>query len=129
MNEKTPAKKDVPKKGEKIVAIKKRQAKARLTHIQSHRLIVWLQSQAIEGRINERPGSITERAVDALGFPISRISVTTLCEELGIAYHANNEPPPETDTSEEYRMILNQVSRVERKLNLLMAELGVHFTE
>lgn len=117
----------------KAPPVKKRTTKrpAKLTHVQSHAVINYLLARKDhDQKIDIWVGKLAEECSLAVGFEVSKASVAHLCKELNIETRNRGENGAvHTEPSEEYKMLLHQFSRVERKVNRLLKEMDVKFDE
>ena len=100
-----------------------------LTHIQSHELCTYLENIAIEGKINLRPAEVAKQASRELGFEVSRPKVTRTAKALGVDLIFNiprsNGAAGDEATLMVYDDLVERLTRMERKLNLIMAHQNI----
>jgi len=102
--------------------------RTRLSHQQYFEMVSYLKARAPDGKIDEKPGALSEEASRVLGFPILRAQISKAAKENNIEIIFNqkraNGAAPQVDDN-----LCQRLDRMERKINLIMTAFDVKWVE
>jgi uncharacterized protein (UPF0210 family) len=96
-----------------------------LTHHQYHQLCAYMESRAVKGRIDLKPGALAGEATAQLDFEVSADKARRTAREIGIKLISNTPRNNEKTVNDDDDDDLMHLKRIDHKLNLIIGHLNI----